>query len=211
MTASIGDVYQVTDTMVLLGQTCQNRYHYEVTATTAGADAEDVLLAWIDDVYPNVLAVQPADVVHTSIRVHNLFDETDAFEELVNDAGTLGVGDVPSAFTAYGFRLVGDNAAVRSGSKRIAGTLENAATDGVVDDATILGLLDDLATQIAVTMLFGLLDAGTLAPVIVGTILDAGTYRLPANQGEAVLSSITDVLFNPVITSQVSRKIGVGE
>ena len=209
--AAQGDVYEIVDTMTLLGQVCQDRYMYEVTSLPSGADANDVLVAFQEDVLPAILLVQPADVVHTSVRARNLFDNTDAAEVLLNEAGGLGAAEVTTSFNAYGFRFVGDNAAVRSGAKRLAGVVENAILDGVVTDATILGLLDDVATQFLVTMLYGLLDAGTLVPVIVASILDGGTYRLPANQGEAILSTVTDVLFNPVITSQVSRKIGVGE
>lgn len=209
---AVGDVYQIIDNQVLQGQVCQNVYFYRVAEVGAPSDAAaDVLVAFQEDVFPLILAVQPTDVEHTSIRVVNLFNPSDAIEELVDDTGTLGVGDVHATFAAYGIRLVGDNAAVRSGSKRIAGALENASTDGVLDDATIIAALDDLAAQLAVGLLFGSLDGGDLVPVVVGRILEGLTYRLPENSGEAVLSDIVDALVNPLITSQVSRKVGVGE
>jgi len=38
-----------------------------------------------------------------------------------------------------------------------------------------------------------------------------GNYVLPTTQGDAIFGYITDALFNPRVTSQVSRKVGVGE
>jgi hypothetical protein len=149
-------------------------------------------------------------VVHVSVRARNLFDDTDAHEELIAEEGA-GTGDPLGTFEAYGFRETTDNAAIRAGAKRITGVPEDASTDGVITASGVLSDLDDIATQLATTLLYGLLDAGTLVPVVVGRILDGGSYRLPENIGEAIFGVIVDALFTPLVTSQVSRKVGRGE
>jgi hypothetical protein len=59
-------------------------------------------------------------------------------------------------------------------------------------------------------IILGTLDAEWFFPVIVGRILDGDTYRLPETLGEAVVNAIIDVLFNPDISTQTSRKYGNG-
>ena len=63
----------------------------------------------------------------------------------------------------------------------------------------------------------GVLPAGlvhgvvnTFFPVVVKRILDGLIYRLPENQGEAEYGSITDATYNPLVSSQNSRKTGRG-
>jgi hypothetical protein len=83
--------------------------------------------------------------------------------------------------------------------------------DGVVTSSTMLTHLNDLATALSTTLNFGLLDAGTLIPVIVKRILIGDEYTLPTSAEEAILSIVVDALFDAFITSQVSRKVGRGE
>jgi hypothetical protein len=209
--AAINDVYQVIDTQMVNGQQALNVYFYRVQSTTLGANASDVVTAFIEQILPSIVAFQQSEVVHTSVAAKNLYDETDAHEELISTAGSVATGDMMTNFVAYPFRMVGDNAAVRSGSKRYAGVGETGTTDGVVTDATLLGLLDDMADALALVVNYGLLSAGELIPVIMARILvSQGVYRLPANQGEATFSNIVDALFSPLVSSQTSRKIGVG-
>lgn len=210
MPAHNGDVYQVVDTQVFNGQTCLNVYFYKATDVPLGADASDVTAAFIETVLPTLTPLQVNDVVHTSIKATNLFDPTDQNEELISTAGE-GSGDPLGTFEAYPFRLIGDNASVRSGSKRIAGVPEDATTNGVVTASGVITDLDATAAILAAGVLFGLLDAGTLVPVIVKRLLVDGEYILPDNAGDAVLSNVVDALFSPLVTSQVSRKVGRGE
>jgi hypothetical protein len=180
------------------------------TATIDGADAAEVCEGFIAGIIPLMQAVQTDSVIHTSVRATNLFDATDAHEELISEAGEL-TGGAESTFNAYGFRLNGDNAAVRNGAKRVAGVWDDGTAGGVVTDGGLLGDLNTLATAFASNVLFGLLDGGTLVPVIVKRILSGGDYTLPTSLGDAVLSVVVDALVNTLITSQTSRKIGVGE
>lgn len=207
--AAIGDVYQIIDTQEMAGQKVLNVYFYKVTLSVLGADASDVTAAFIDQMLPDIVAVQATDVVHTSVKATNLFHDTDVNEALISEPGILGDASL-GTFEAYPFRLAGDNGSVRGGAKRIAGVTEDGISDGVVTDAGLLTTLTNLGIQLSAAMLWGTLDGGTLAPVIVKRILDAGNYRLPATSGEAVLSNIIDAIFSPLVTSQTSRKVGRG-
>jgi len=209
---AIGDIYQIVDTQEEAGQKALNVYFYKVqSASVTDNDAGSVVAAYIATILPGIAAFQNNDVVHVSVKAQNLFDEADAHEELISVAGDRGEGEILGTFEAVGFRLVGDNASVRSGAKRFAGIDETAVTDGVIDSEVIIGLLDAAAGLLFADLPWGLLAAETLIPVIVKRILTGDEYRLPTNSGEAVVSRITDALWSPIVTSQVSRKIGRGE
>lgn len=208
--AAIGDVYQIIDTQEMDGQKVLNVYFYTVTLSVLGADASDAAAAYIDQVLPLVAALQVSSVVHTSVKAQNLYHVSDVHEELISVPG--GVTDDPmGTFEAIAIREIGDNGAVRGGAKRIAGIGESETTEGVITNVPFIDQLNDLCFELATTMLWGALDGGTMAPVIVKRILDAGNYRLPTNSGEAILSTIVDALFTPLVSSQNTRKVGRGE
>jgi hypothetical protein len=207
---AVGDVYQVVDEQVMFGQVCMNVWFFRMaTAPTGEESAIDVANAFITEFLPFVTALQSTTVEHRSIRVTNLYDPGDVHEELVSVTGDAD-GDVHGTFEAYALKMTGNNGAVRPGSKRIVGVTEAASTDGVVDDSATLALLGDLATAATLGIVYGTGSAGTLASVIVKRIFDDPNYRLPANIGETVLSLVVDTVFRALVTSQVSRKVGVG-
>lgn len=205
---SIGDVYQLIDIQDMEGQEVQNVYFYRLDTPVIGNAAQFTVEAFIDTVLPDILPVQAANITHTSITAKNLFDPTEEYTELISSPGTAGT-DSMSTFNAIGFRLIGSNAAVRDGAKRYAGILDGAQEDGVINDSGTLANLLILGTTLAAGLAIGL-DIDALIPVIVQRILVGGNYELPTTQGDAVLSPIIDALFNVNVTSQTSRKIGVG-
>lgn len=209
---AVNDVYQIVDTQEIAGQKTLNVYYYQMTAgsVTDGANAADVTQAFIDNILPGVVQCQVNQVHHISIKATNLFDDTDAHEQLISEYGITYV-DYTNTFDAYGFRITGDNSSVRSGAKRIPGVSDFATTDGVVTDTPMLGFLNDLATGIGALITYGTDALGRLAPVIVKRILVGTEYKLPTSLGDAVLSFVTDVLVDALVTSQVSRKVGRGE
>lgn len=208
---SIGDIYEVVDTQRIESQEVLNVYFFRVQSmSVTDNNAESVVQAFLDTYIPAIVPIQRPLLVHTSVRARNLFDETDAHEELISSSGTYASGEVLPIFDTIPFRLVGDNAAVRAGAKRYAGATETMVTDGVITDATVSAALDALASVLFADLPWGLLAAEILKPVIVKRILDAGNYRLPENSGEAVYSNILDALWTPLISSQVSRKVGRG-
>lgn len=202
------DVFQLIDVQNQEGQQILNVYYWRQDALTAGNGAEQLVTSFIDQFLPDVLAVQTVDVTHTSVSAKNLYNPSEEYTELISETGALTSAALPT-FNAVGFQLVGDNASVRDGAKRIAGVTEEGQGDGTIVDATILSAL----TALAVTMATGL-DVGLatelFSPVIVKRILDGGNYRLPTSQAEDTISKITSALFNPRVTSQTSRKFGVG-
>jgi hypothetical protein len=66
----------------------------------------------------------------------------------------------------------------------------------------------ELGTLLVSVLNYGIIP--TFLPIIVKRILDGTQYRLPANAGELVYGTVTDAVYNPLITTQTSRKIGVG-
>lgn len=208
---SIGDVYQLVDEQVQESQRVLNAYFYRLDTPVIGNAAQFLAEAFIDEVLPKILDIQGDEVTHTAITVTNLFNESEAHTELISEAGTVAGADLLPTFNAVGFRLIGDNAAVRDGQKRFAGVPEGFQTNSVITNAPYIADLATLAIQLAAGLFIGL-DADALIPVIVQRILvSPGTYRLPDNSGEAVLSEVIDALFNIDVTSQTSRKIGRGE
>ena len=210
--ASVGDIFEVVDTAEMNGQKLLNVYFYRAQGVSVtDNDSASVVTAFIDTVLPDIVAFQEEQVVHTSIKARNLFDDSDAHEELISVAGGNTGHEVLGTFEAVGYRLVGNNAAVRSGAKRYPGIGEYAVTDGVISDEGIIAILNTLAATLFADLPWGLLAAEILIPVIVQRIKVGSEYTLPTNQGEAVYSHVTDTLWSPIVTSQVSRKIGRGE
>lgn len=204
-----GDVFQLIDRQTVRGQEVLNVYFYQQAAATAGNGAEQLVTSWIDQMLPSVLLFQATDVLHSSVEAKNLFNESEAYTELISEPGGSGSSDLMTTFNAVGFQLIGDNAAVRDGAKRYAGIYDGAVQDGVITDGTVIPQLDDVAELLATGLLVGLAP-DVFLPVIVGRILSGGVYRLPTNSGEAVVSQVIDALWNPEVTSQVSRKVGRG-
>lgn len=208
---AIGDVYQIVDTQEQKGQQALNVYFYKVQSeSVTDNNAASVAAAYIATVLPAVAAMQDDDVTHTSIKAQNLFDPSDGHEELVSVPGALGTGEILGTFEAVGYKLVGDNLAVKAGAKRYAGITETGVADGVITSGSLITILNALSAVLFADLPWGLLAAEVLIPVIVKRILEAGEYRLPATPEEAVVSRITDAIWSPIVTSQVSRKVGRG-
>lgn len=206
------DVYQIVDTMKQDEQKIINVYFYRVQSlSVSDNNAQSVVNAFVTTMIPLITACQGDELVHTSVKATNLFDATDAYETLISVPGDSAGADLMGTFEAYPFRLVGNNAAVRSGAKRIGGVAEGYVTQGVVTDAGQLANLSALADGMAAILNWGLLAAEELAPVIVKRILVGDEYELPTTIGDAILSFITDAIFSPLVTSQVSRKVGRGD
>jgi len=203
------DVYELVDVQSHQGQEVLNVYFYQNNnILNGGATAEDLANEFIEEVLPEIVAIQVVDLIHTEIRVRNLYNAADSHTTAISEAGAIGTDNFPT-FNAVGFRLVQDNGAIRNGAKRIGGIPEDAALDGVITGAPYIAALDTLGDKLADTL--AIIAADVFMPVVVGRILDGGSYRLPDNAGEAVLGAIVEGVFNVLLTSQTSRKIGVGE
>jgi hypothetical protein len=209
--AENGDLYQIVDVQTLDGQTCLNVFFYKRTISVlVGDPAEEVADTYDSSMLPAILACQGTSVLHTEIRVQNLFDPSDQFTKVISEAGTFSGTHPANPFDSFGFRLQQDNGTVRNGAKRFAGMLDESSAAGIIDDSTFITALLALGVQLVTGLDIGIVS-GALVPVIVKRILESGVYRLPANSGEAVYGNVTEALYNADVTSQVSRKIGRGE
>lgn len=118
-------------------------------------------------------------------------------------------------FSAVSFDLNGDNPAVKNGKKRFAGLNEGQQVDGVITESSTITRLGQLADALETPVTVGtVIQNNVFIHVIVKRIRSGGpgayTYRLPDNALEATLSAVIVAAFNALITTQISRKIGVG-
>lgn len=202
------DVWELVDKSTFNGQEALNVFFYQNTdSTTPPAGSSDLVSQYIATVLPKLVQVQGNNVLHTEISARNLFSPSDNHTESISTAGAV-TGDLMPNFNAFGFKMTQDNGAVKNGAKRFAGVSESAATDGVVTDSATIGALDDLATAMGQTLTVGV--ANVFAPVIIKRILETTGYRLPTSFGEAIIGLVIEVAWNTLLTSQTSRKIGVG-
>lgn len=207
--AVAADVFQITHVQTYYSQILNNVYFY-IRNPASGASAQYLCDLFIATVVPEILAIQPSNIVTTAVRCQNLFDPLDTGETLLNLAGTLsGGGQILPPFIAAEFVLDRDSSVVRNGRKRVAAGTENQMTGSVWDGSFLAGLqaAADAMLENLVTGLF--VDA---YPFIVKRILDlvTGDYRLPTTAAEADGALVVDVLYDPEVTTQNSRKIGNG-
>lgn len=218
---AVGDLYELTDVQTFQGQLVVNVYYYhQELEFVPGPPTRAQVLAenWVTQKLPSVTGCQAGDVTHTSVSVRNLFDPGDQFEKLISVTGNYAGGgnqETLPAFNALSFTLSGDNAAVRSGKKRLAGIPEPTQSDGVIVDPGFVANGAALSAALAGYVTVGaVIQDNVFAPVVIKRVR-TGTpgnyqYRLPQTSAEAVISRIAAAAFDLLVTSQLSRKIGVG-
>lgn len=218
----VGDVYELVDVQTLAGQEVLNVYQYQQigavvpispTPNTAAVLAYEFTQA---DVFGCIRGNQSPELEHTAIRVRNLFDGSDVYD-LVGSWPGLSGGDpsIDTTFNALGFIETLDNGLVRPGHKRYAGLCDDAQEDGVFTSSGGLTLAAACAVALAQNIQVGLIirtdgfEPGVCKRVRSGTPGDY-EYRFPSSTGELVWGKIIEAAFRVLLTSQVSRKIGVG-
>lgn len=126
-----GDCIELVHEQNLMGQSVNNVYYFE--AVTASASLID-LASWFEtNVTDRVKAFQLDLVIHENLRLRNLFNDSETYEEPLSGNGDIAssTNELPS-FMAYTIRLDHDNGAVRPGFKRYAGVGEAGITDALV-------------------------------------------------------------------------------
>ena len=220
---ALGDVYQLVAGQTLLGQRCENVYFYlenDIFATTLPTRAQVLVEGWIDQILDDIRGCQSVDVLYTDITATCLFDPTNAFSQSVSLPGTVTsgptTGSTTSPFDAFAFQLEGDNPAIRKGAKRIAGVDEGFVDDGIIPAVALsTGKLQDAADAMARAVEVGtIITDPVFFPCVVKRVREgvepAFTYRLPENAGETTLAQVGLAVFKLAVSSQVSRKFGVG-
>lgn len=204
------DIYLITDKQLMENQTVINTYTYQVTSAVGDPDAQTLADAFIGEMLPAIRAIQESDsVLHTELRVQNLFDASDLSVNVLSEAGTGSFGSQPlPTFNAAAFRLQQDNGAVKNGAKRYAGLDEGVQDRGVITSSGYGTALDALAEALKSVMVEGIIP--TYVPIIVKRLLVGDNYVLPDNLGDAIFGTIVDVAWDALVSSQVSRKVGVG-
>jgi hypothetical protein len=216
---ALNDVYEVTLNQQQRGQDMSNVFHlhqqlafvslYSTTAQTLAENFQAQVLSIISQ-------FQSAEVVTTSVRARNLFDSSDDFTQVLAIPGTQpdANSSLPQ-FAAVSFSLNGDNPSVKNGSKRFAGLTEEQQVDGIITNAFTIPELNAVGTKLAGYVTVGTIIQDNVFKFVIVKRIRTGTpgnysYRLPENSLEAVLSAVIVAVWKALITSQISRKIGVG-
>lgn len=202
------NVYEVVDEYTFLGQQMKNVYFYQI-GPALSFDAQDLAEDFTSVCLPFIRPVHANDVIHTRVAVRNLFDPAESGEVLHSLAGTLAAGgEALPPFTAAAFTLARQTSLTRSGKKRVYAGGESFQTGGTWNGA-LLTALAALAGQMAEAIVVTAVERWF--PVIVKRILvTAGEYRLPATQAEADINGVSGGLVSSLMTTQNTRKIGVG-
>lgn len=211
------DIYELVDRQTYQGQEVLNVYFYyisELFVTTLPTIAQVLAEGWTAQVLPTIAAIQAIGVVHNEIAVRNLYDSADAYSNLISVPGENADDELP-IFAALPFQLQGEDHAVRKGAKRIAGMGETGQTNGVLTDAGQIAGAMDVADKMAAAVSVGLIIPDTVfQPCLVkrerSGVSGSYTYALPTVRGTGIKTRIITALLDVLITSQTSRKIGVG-
>lgn len=219
---AVDDVYELTLRGRLFNQRVENVFHFEQDVafiSTYPSPAHDLMLGWESQIFPTIRNIASSDVTFTELSVKNLFNVGDQADKAISVLGNQpsggGAVETLPAFSTFPCALIGDNPAVKQGAKRFAGVIEGAQEDGVINTSGAQPALMLAVEEILVEPVrsFSLIDE-LFIPVIVKRIREgapgAYTYRLPSTQLEKVVSHLLVASFNLLVSSQLSRKVGVG-
>lgn len=143
---ALTDFWQVKDNQVYLGKPVLNIYH--VKRVDVAADAIDVALSFRDWILVTQLpALQPDNLLRTTIEVENLGDVTD-FASIDSSAfpGTIIANDLPS-FNAATIQFNRTRTDMKNGRKGFLAGTESEQDEGTWV-AGFVTLLNSLATKI---------------------------------------------------------------
>lgn len=167
MAASLGDLIQLVDNQLYLGQQVLNVYYYRVTVALGIADPYLNLLNdyWEDNVLEHVIQIQSDNLSHVSREWRNLTNGADLFVDGSVIPGALAesdASDTPS-YVSAGFLLHRESLVTRNGYKRFAGITEAQITGN-----TYVGNMTHIAnveTALAADLNVGIISSAE--PVIV--------------------------------------------
>lgn len=198
-----GDIISVTLEAELHDQVVINKLHYLIVTFGASADVETLLDLIQSVLINNFIPVQSADLTWKKMRIDNLTDLLSFDNRTISTPGLL-VGAAGPSFIAGRFVKLVSSKSTRPGALRLAGITEDTISgqDWIVDsgDRVTAGLALGLTLDNAVNPP-GEINA---IPIIARKTSDGPPPIYTANQ-------VTGTGASPILTSQVSRKQGVGE
>lgn len=204
----IDGLYQLEDVQLYpTGEQVLNVWFFQ--SADAAATAEDLTLAFNNDMLSVIQPLQSEQFYHTTIRAFNLGNPADFYERTLVDANGTQAADCLPAYVAVNFTLRAATRDVRPGSKRIGGIpdISTAYTNGVIVNSFYLADAEALRAQMSVPVT----AAGpAYENVIVKRIPYVNSkgnddYRLPETSAEAVYYPVAAALFNNRLSHQVSR------
>lgn len=132
---AINDLYRLTYFFENQGVTCLNVYHYKQLAGGATNGASNLNQAFFNTVYNPIRNALPVDVSITGIRVENLLQNSDFFENMgVNDPGLYeSVSGLAPSWLAAQFVSPRPYPGTRSARKRFPFLVENDLNGNLLD------------------------------------------------------------------------------
>lgn len=201
MTA-VFDIYEAVLQGTYLGQTVNNRFHYQITNLGSSANTKAQVLAEEFEavLMPKLLDVTHELCVYDRVVVQNLNDLTDVFNNPITSGAGVAVGGASPSFNTWSFQLRPFFKTIKWGRKSFAGVPENL-TDGNDPGGTAPGLLSVLATQLQSDFIAATLEE--FAPVVARIPVGAVLPYVPFAVG------IAEAIYRRIGT-QDSRKVGSG-
>lgn len=204
---AIGDIYMLSDRhKASWGTEMLNVYFY---IGSGDGLALDLCQGFADEILGDIAATQTIDINHYLLEAISLFDPTD-FGILSVDVDGTQATETSAPFLATNFSFQLPTRAIRKGSKRIGPIPENVVVNGVITDATYIGLLNALTVDFALPTAPTAQPSRTFDPVVVKRVIEGTppdvTYRLPVSFGEAEYANVVGVTVNLNASHQTSRK-----
>lgn len=187
-----------------------NVFGYEVTSGIGEVEGVSVGEAWWNYVKDEYRAmVRPTEAwLFSSVVVREMNNPTGVLAEWSIPTGEqqgsrtgVGTSEFLPPFNAAGFKMTVGSRATRPGQKRIGGLLEVDAVAWSLD-ATYKALLVTLAEELCTTL--------TLAAPAATWNLTPNIFRKDATGAVTAHQAVTGYVINNNVTSQVSRKLGLG-
>lgn len=157
-----GDLIRIVDVQTYLGEEVLNIYYYRYILVAGATDAIYPTIAewFVDNVVAAVAEIQVDGLVHTNVRVYNLSNGIDFWDESISVAGEIAAtaDEEEPSFVTLGFMLIRESLATRNGYKRYSGLpqfgiegntwvgapTETAAIEVVLADDIVLGAVNTL-------------------------------------------------------------------
>ncbi len=208
---ALSDTYMLRDIQTYENEEMMNVYFYQDVSLTS--DAATLVQLFTDLVIPDIRGIQSTVVTHVLIDAVNLGDSSNFHESKVSLAGTVSGTPLP-AHDAVNMSLRISSRALRPGSKRFTGVLEDFTTGNFITNSQYIAALETLRGKLHDTLVSG--STEVFAPIVVKRVkyLPPGAsapnyaYRLPETDEEFVFGDIVEVLVNLRVSHQVSRNNG---